>query len=338
MIPWTLRPATLDDLPEAVAMFNLCAQEMRGRDETSVEEYLREWQDPALDLERDTRLAVAPDGAVVGCVELWHVSPFITAWAWGRVHPEWRGRGIGTALLAWAEARAREQLPHAPAGARVVVQAASLAGFRPALELLEDRGFEPIRHSWILARDLGERPPPPAWAGGVAVRAMGQGDEEAVYRAQVEAFRDHWGFFDEPFEAGFARWRHRLLSSPGYDPALCFLAVDGAEIAGLSLCLPRTGEDALCGWVETLGVRRPWRRRGIGLALLYHSFAELRRRGCRRVALSVDAGSLTGATRLYERAGMLVERELVLYEKELRQGVDIALRSLDDVDVRGSVI
>ena len=64
-------------------------------------------------------------------------------------------------------------------------------------------------------------------------------------------------------------------------------------------------------------MRRPWRRRGLGLALLLRSFGQFYERGQRRVALSVDSDNPSGATRLYERAGMRVEREEVLYEKEL---------------------
>jgi ribosomal protein S18 acetylase RimI-like enzyme len=72
------------------------------------------------------------------------------------------------------------------------------------------------------------------------------------------------------------------------------------------------------GWVEILGVRKLWRRRGLGLALLLHSFHALRQNGALRAGLGVDSGSLTGATRLYKRAGMSVSREIALYELELR--------------------
>ena len=72
--------------------------------------------------------------------------------------------------------------------------------------------------------------------------------------------------------------------------------------------------------MSSLGVRRPWRKRGLGLALLQHSFGEFYRRGIRVINLGVDAGSPTGATRLYKKAGMRVAAEYVAYEKELRPG------------------
>jgi ribosomal protein S18 acetylase RimI-like enzyme len=66
--------------------------------------------------------------------------------------------------------------------------------------------------------------------------------------------------------------------------------------------------------VNELGVRNPWRRRGLGLALLRHAFAELGRLGADRVGLGVDAENVTGALRLYERAGMHVTRRYDTWE------------------------
>ena len=83
------------------------------------------------------------------------------------------------------------------------------------------------------------------------------------------------------------------------------------------------------GWVGTLGVTRSYRRNGLGLALLQHSFNEFYKRGRKQVGLGVDAGSLTGAVRLYERAGMHVAVRFDLYEKELRAGRDITRQDLD---------
>jgi ribosomal protein S18 acetylase RimI-like enzyme len=74
------------------------------------------------------------------------------------------------------------------------------------------------------------------------------------------------------------------------------------------------------GWISTLGVRRPWRKMGLGLALIRHSFGEFYKRGTTIIGLGVDASNPTGATRLYQRAGMYVASEFVSYEKELRAG------------------
>jgi ribosomal protein S18 acetylase RimI-like enzyme len=114
-----------------------------------------------------------------------------------------------------------------------------------------------------------------------------------------------------------------------FDPTLLFLAMDGDEIAGVNICRPHAYNDREVGWVGTLGVRRPWRKQGIGLALLRHSFNEFYRRGYRKVGLGVDAQNLTGALHLYETAGMHVHRAFDQYEKELRPGTEFSVESLE---------
>jgi ribosomal protein S18 acetylase RimI-like enzyme len=106
--------------------------------------------------------------------------------------------------------------------------------------------------------------------------------------------------------------------------------MDGDEIAGAALCwaVPSLGENGL-GWVGQLWVRRPWRRRGLGLALLHHAFRELYQRGYARVGLGVDSESLTGATRLYERAGMHMAHQWDNYQLELRSGVEYTVSRLE---------
>jgi mycothiol synthase len=163
---------------------------------------------------------------------------------------------------------------------------------------------------------------------GIVLRTYNpETDAEAVYRAETEAFRDHFGFVEEPFEEGLKRWMH-FREYEGFDPTLFFLAMAGDEIAGFSLCRSHSFYDPDRGWVRSLGVRRPWRKRGIGLALLRHSFNEFYRRDKRKVGLGVDAQNLTGALRLYEGAGMRVDQAYDHYEKELRPGTEISVRSL----------
>lgn len=142
-----------------------------------------------------------------------------------------------------------------------------------------------------------------------------------------EAFKDHWGHIDEPFEEGYKRWLHYATKSEDYDPTLWFMAMDGEEIAGVVRSRSRSDEDPDMGWVSVLGVRRPWRGRGIGLALLQHAFGEFVLRDKRRAGLGVDASNLTGATSLYEKAGMHVRRQYDTYELELRPGIEMRLET-----------
>ena len=150
-----------------------------------------------------------------------------------------------------------------------------------------------------------------------------EADLEAVFRAEDEAFRDHWGYVEQPFKKKFPEWKHLTLSKPNFDPGLWFLAMDGAEIAGLARCVASTTQDPDMGWVQVLGVRRPWRRQGIGLALLRHSFLTFHQIGKARGGLGVDASNLTGATRLYENAGMFITRANTSFEYQLRPGEEL---------------
>lgn len=132
-----------------------------------------------------------------------------------------------------------------------------------------------------------------------------------MYDAILDAFADHWDFVPTVYD----EWEHFTVRSTDFDPALWFLAMEGDEIAGFSLCKSERRPNT--GHVGVLGVRLPWRNRGLGLALLLHSFHELRARGRPKADLGVDAENTTGAVRLYERAGMSVVRRSDSYERAL---------------------
>jgi ribosomal protein S18 acetylase RimI-like enzyme len=161
--------------------------------------------------------------------------------------------------------------------------------------------------------DLGGDGHPPAWPEGITERTMRAGEEHRVYDAVIEVWQDTSDPLDETFE----EWAHWTTKLPTFDPSLWFLAFAGDELAGFSLCR-QDPVDESAGYVGTLGVRRPWRRQGLGEALLLHSFQAFRDRGYKRGTLGVDASSPTGATRLYERAGMRVYRDTVSLERPVR--------------------
>ena len=143
---YTIRPASLDDIEGSVEMFNLCSKAMIGAPEYTQDRYVKEWQVPNFDLQHDTRLVITPAGQIVGCFEVWDVQePPVHPWIWGRVHPEWEGKGIGTAMMAWALDRAREAIPRAPGGARVSARSGTVNTYTPAKELLQNIGMKAIR-------------------------------------------------------------------------------------------------------------------------------------------------------------------------------------------------
>ena len=182
-------------------------------------------------------------------------------------------------------------------------------------DLVAARGYRRIRSSWTMEVEFGvEAPAEPVLPDGIAIRPYRHPeDEQRVYEAAQEAFADHWEFHPVPIET----WREFSVKTRNFEPDLWLVAWDGDEVAGASLNYPERGGDPGYGWVGTLGVRRAWRRRGLGEALLRRSFKALHARGYRKVRLSVDAENPTGATRLYERAGMRVVRQSNTWERQL---------------------
>jgi ribosomal protein S18 acetylase RimI-like enzyme len=277
----------------------------------------------------NTLAVFAPGGALAGLVEVWDNEPHVRHYIYATTHPGHQGRGIGSLLAGWAEARGRGLLPLAPERARVILRQFKLSSDSAAAQLLIDAGYALTRHNLRMTIDLPEPPAPPIVPAGLVIRPLAPDAELRHFVAAVrEEFRDHWGHVEMPFEQEVGEWQHWMATSPTCDPSLFFVAVDGEEIAGTSVCQDQWVEDDQAGWITALGVRRPWRRRGLALALLQHSFVALYERGKRRACLGVDADSLTGATRLYEKAGMRVDRQYDFYEKELRPGEDLSTREL----------
>ena len=217
------------------------------------------------------------------------------------VHPEARGLGLGSNLLDLAEGWARDR-----GLARIHVHVVNHDGRR----LAEDRGHELVRYFWRMEIDLAAEPLEPAQPEGLTIRSYRPGgDDEALHATHQEAFAEHWEFTPEPLDE-WLKWR---IERGDYHPELWRLATDGEEIAGAALCF---GERHL-GWVLDLFVGRRWRGKGLGLVLLQSGFRALWRRGHTHVGLEVDSENETGATRLYERAGMHVTRRYATYEKAL---------------------
>jgi len=330
---FTTRGATLDDVETAIKLFNLWGQAVIGQDEINDVNAIRtEWVSPGFDPLDDIHLVFAPNGEMVGYIEVWTIAkPPVHPWIWGRVHPNYQGMGIGTWMFQWAEERSMRALKNVPEDLRFAPRVGIYSKADKSKRLFEDMGYGYIRSSYRMRIDLDKPAPEPAWPEGITLRTYNPDtDAEAVYRADTESFRDHFGFVEEPFEEGLQRFKHFMTEYEGFDPTLWFLAMDGDEIAGISLCRPQSYDDADLGFVNILGVRRRWRKQGIGLALLRHSFNELYRRGKRKVGLGVDAENLTGALRLYEKAGMYVHMGFDLYEKEIRSGREISVQSLSE--------
>jgi mycothiol synthase len=278
---------------------------------------------PSFEVERDSWFAHDADGHAAGLVEFYdgeelHVSPYVFL----RVRPDLAATPLTDALLAWAERRAPENLPLAPEGARVAMNTDVASVNRAVIDALERNGWHHDRTGWTMEIDLSAAAPlpEPEWPAGITVRTANlDADARAIHAVVEDAFSDHYGFVPQPFE----EWIHFRTRFFEPEPDLWFLAMDGDEITATALCSSRRPAEPDLGWVSTLGVRRQWRRRGLGLALLRHAFRVLADRGVPRAGLGVDAQNLTGATALYEKAGMRVVRQAFEYERVVREGRDL---------------
>ncbi len=322
---FTARHATFDDAEMAAELGRAYALETTGLSDMDAGQILAFWQASGFDPARDVYFVFDPHGTPAGYTEVHAMSdPPVHPFVWGMVPAAFQGRGIGTHMLAWAENRVLQTLERVPDGLRVAPTASCASTVTSAKSLFESNGWKHIRSSYTMRIDLEDAPPPaPDIPPGIVIRTYQPGDAAAIYRASSEAFQDHFGHVTEPFEAGLARFQKTRLDDPMFDGSLWFLAMDGDEIAATCLCRKESWNDPQAGQVGTLGVRRPWRKRGLGLALLRLAFGAFHRRGIRKVDLGVDALNITGALRLYEKAGMHIIQQYDQYEKELRPGREL---------------
>ena len=312
-----LRPVRWSDL-DAVArlIYDVCAADGDTSVAVMPEELKHEWENPGFTLEQDAFLVESRDGRIAGFEEFNNGHAHAILQTDGYVHPEFKGRGIGTALLRVIEKRSLDEMPLAEPDVRISLRSTIDSRDEASHDLHRNEGYQPLRYHWRMEVVLDGPLPVPKFPEGIQLRPFVKGEHDvAVWQAQNEAFRDHWGSHDQTFE----EWKHSRFGDPEFDPSLWAIAWEGDEVAGFSLNRFRMG----IGWIRTLGVRRPWRKRGLGEALLYHSFGEFYRRGMKTIGLGVDAQNPTGATRLYQKVGMYAASEFLTYEKELRPGRDV---------------
>jgi mycothiol synthase len=309
-----LRPAHWADL-NAVAqlMYDACAADGDTILAMTPEEIKHDWETPGFSLGTDAFVIETKRGRVVGYEEVVDEYGHARLRMDGYVHPDFKGLGIGTALLRTLEQRAREIMVLSEPDVRVTLSSTVDNRDPDSHSLHQTEGYQRIRYHWRMEIVLENPPQAPKFPERIEIRPFIQGEHDiAVWQAQNEAWRDHWGSHDVTFE----EWRRSRFDDPEFDPTLWQIAWDGNDVAGFSLNRYRMG----IGWIRTLGVRRPWRKRGLGEALLRASFVEFYRRGTKTIGLGVDAQSPTGATRLYQRVGMRAASEHVTYQKELRSG------------------
>lgn len=304
-------PPKLNDLDAVTELMNKCTVAVMGRRNFSPYFVSRLWEDGDFHINTDAWLITAPDRSIVGYADFSDGGEnYFDVVTWE--HPEYAERGIRETLLTRIEDRAHQEqsdqaitLDHSWVYTQDRSTRASLEKFGYHI----DRTFHRMQIEMDAPPSLAPIP------DGIQIRSFRLGVEDrSVYDAYEEAQADEWGHQWLPFD----KWQHYFIGTEDqFDPSLWFLAVEGDQIAGYIFARLERPGDPEEGHIRYVAVRRAWRRRGIAIALLRCAFAELFRRGKRKVGLGVDATSLTGADRLYERAGMRVYQTTLIYKKIL---------------------
>ncbi len=317
---FTVRPPTMDDVKSTTALIRLCDIAEHGDSVATESNTAAAWREITETLKDAALLVFAPEGQLFGYARARNVAN-VKFYVFIRVHPDYAQSGIQAYLLHRLEAFVRQCAATIPGDARIAMEAWIDDANVPMRSLFEQHGFSIVRSTWRMEIEMEQTPPEPLLPAGIIIRPFVPGqDERTTFVANDEAFRDHWGHVP----GNYNEWLRWAIEREDFDPTLYFLACDNEQIAGVSLCLQKTA----LGWVDDLSVRRPWRHRGVGMALLQHTFREFYRRGISKFALDVDSQNLTGATRLYQRAGMHITRRYNTYEKEIRPGIELSTQGL----------
>jgi ribosomal protein S18 acetylase RimI-like enzyme len=285
-MPSRLRPPTTADATAVLDVVLARDVADLGVPDFSLTDLQADWAAPGLELEHDARVAMQ-DGAVAGYAILLGDDAHVL------VHPRAEGRGIGSVLRGWAEARAAER------GTAIVRQFA-FGSNEPGRALLRAAGYAPAQHYFRLRADLAAVPEPPVAAG---LRPYAAAEEPAVHALVQEAFAEVDGFTPLPLDA----WRGRRAGGDG------LVLTDAEGIVGAAL-----GErwDEATGYVAELAVARRARGRGLGRTLLLGLLGVFRAAGLTHAELSVHGGN-RGALRLYESVGMSAVSHSERWEKQL---------------------
>ena len=253
------------------------------------------------------------------------------------VHPDRWEKGIGMALLAWAEERATEDSAEAPQGIRTVLQTFCYEGEGDAIQLFKDRGFHKVREWTHFVLEMNEPPVVPPFAPPLTLREMDlDNDWDLVGPAMEEAFATHWGAIppgsyetipEENSQENKSGNEEETPEDTSYSnaPGYCFIILDGETVAGGVLCNAKLVERADTGRIGSIFVRPRYRRQGLGRTLLLTAFDAFWKNGFRRIILDTDLKSFSNTASLYQSVGMKPYRSEFVYEKEIRPGREVRL-------------
>jgi GNAT superfamily N-acetyltransferase len=302
---------SIDDAPRATAFFNLVEISEWGMPDFDESEIIEEWSD--LDLAKSVVLVEHDTGELVASMTI-HNSNGVGWEAFGYVHPEHEGNGLGTWITRWSEAMAAAREDETRPGYRITLTNWIGTVNGAARELMLGLGYQPTRVFRRMRIELEERPEPVVWPAGLELHPFVEGRDERAYFEAVEAsFAGHWSTSPRSFE----KWE-KSMKTGTYDTELWLQLFDGHRIVGV--CAGKIMGD--WGWIANVGVLPDYRRRGLAKRLLQEAFGRYWDKGMPRIDLGVDSENRQSATSLYLGAGMRETHSYEANQKVLREGMD----------------
>ena len=304
------RRVTRADLPALLEFDRACGAVDHPRVVHTLDMLEEGFDAPAFDPETDSAIAFDAGGRIVAYGEATtgsEASTLVKVRLDGKVHPSRRREGIGTALLAWQEARGLQLLAASESDLPGWLNAGIESRATAQRALLESAGFVPARWWLTMDRDLRDAIPEVELAPDLRIAPFADEWSESAREVINDAFRDHWG--TQPLTPD--DWG-ALVRLQSFRPELSAVVLakredDSEDVVGVLGTMINEAEwepnGFRFGYIEMLGVARGWRGRRIAQALLAHTLRALRAEGLERAVLDVDSESPTGAVGLYSRLG-----------------------------------
>jgi mycothiol synthase len=268
---------------------------------------------------RDVLIAEVNDSVVGYSRMYWNIdetSKLRIYTSFGFIHPDWRRKGIGRAMLHYNQTALVKIAAQHPHDMERWFESFSQDTEIENESLMKKEGYEPVRHSYNMVRLDLENIPNLLLPEGLEVRPVKPEHHRAIWDAFQEAFHDHWGFVAQT-EEDYQSWRENR----NYQPDLWQVAWEGDEVAGMVqnyIDYPENLEyHRLRGYTEGICTRRAWRKRGLARALIARSLHLLKEKGMKEAALGVDTQNLSGALKLYESMGFKPVKRWTIYRKKM---------------------
>ena len=233
--------------------------------------------------------------------------------SWLGVLPEYRRRGVGKALAQKAIESLKER-------GMEIAETALDSTREVCIRLFEDLGFRLIRSSSFMKMSLDKIPFNIGENREVDMRKLDVTSEEDIIllnNLENECFKEHFNYRPSQIE----ETRHWLLENPWLQwQAYFFAELEGKSVGYISIGIDEKynrEKETLSGWINDIGVLKPFRRRGIGTALMLKGLKELKNKGLENALLYVDDENPTKAIKLYEKIGFKIVKKTQIYQKKL---------------------